>query len=88
MEEHNNPFSVQGANFWEFESEPAKLRANLYFTATHIYCDILQVFPHHISNKLLTILLMSYLHFDMGTQLLSITFSIKLTSSRSMLLQE
>lgn len=44
-EEHTDPFTIQGAIFGEFVSEPAKLRANLYFIATHIYCDILQVFP-------------------------------------------
>lgn len=46
------PFQFKEQFFGEFESEPAKLGANLYFIATHIYCDTFQVLPYHTSNKL------------------------------------
>lgn len=49
---HNNPSSAQGEILREFKSDPAKLKSNLCFAATHIYCDLLQAFPQHTSNKL------------------------------------
>lgn len=49
---HNNPSPAQGETLWEFKPEPAKLRSNLCFTATHIYYDLLQAFSQHPSNKL------------------------------------